>query len=82
MKRKNNIALLFFSMFIGHFFLPISFILQLRNRYDMLTWILSFNIAACYVTMIFFVGAWSWFSKAALCIAGAAGIDGRYYFSI
>ena len=52
--------------FMGHIFLPLSLILQLRYaaQHDMLQWILSFYTAASYIALIYFIGAWSWFGKA------------------
>jgi hypothetical protein len=63
-KLVNKTGFLIFLLLMGQIFLPLSFILQLRNRYDMVTWILSFYTAASYIAMIYIVGAWSWFGKA------------------
>jgi hypothetical protein len=65
-QRVNKTGLLIFLMFVGHIFLPLSFILQLRHPapHDMLAWVLSFYTAASYITLVYVAGVWSWFGNA------------------
>lgn len=65
MQRTRNIGLLIVLMFMGHIFLPLTFILQLGHpeQHGMLGWILSLYTAASYIGLVYFAGAWSWFGK-------------------